>query len=132
VVYYRDHVDYLTNQQMFFARKFSAQDSMIRDLLDLYWRGALSCPPVNDARVGIVGPEYETRRRAYRYGVPGAPLIGSLSFGALKVGKPTFVIVGTSDFELNLAKDVLEGVSNLVFHGQLFHPERIELSSARR
>ncbi len=128
VVYYSDHIDNLTTQQMFFARKFSSNDHTIRDQLDLYWRGALSNTPVNDARVGIVGPEYETRRRTYRYGVPGAPLIGSLNNEPLKVNKLTFVMVGTSDCELNLLKDALAGIPGLVVHGQLFHPDRVELA----
>jgi hypothetical protein len=127
VVYYSDHIEYLTNQQMFFARKFSSNDKTIRDLLDLYWRGALTNGPVNDGRVGIVGPEYETRRRAYRYGVPGAPLIGSLNSGALKIETPTFAIVGSSDYELNLVKDALEDTPGVVFHGQIFHASRIDL-----
>jgi len=132
VVYYSDHIEYLTNQQMFFARKFSSHDNKIRNTLDLYWRGAISSTPINEARVGIVGPEYESRRRTYRYGVPGAPLIGSLNFGATTTGKPTFVIVGTSDFELSLVRDALDGVPDLVVHGQLFHPDRIEFCGERR
>ncbi len=132
VVYYSDHVDYLVGQQFFMARKISPNDLVLREKLNAYWRGLKSSPPVSDRGVGIVGPEYETRRVAYRDGAPGLPLIGAPRTDwrgdLFRLGAQFLVIVGTSTPELNLVQGLLAEHRELLCHGQVLDPKVIDFA----
>lgn len=133
VVYHRDHLDYLTRQPFFMARKMSPHANGLRDALDEYWTGAKALPPFDDEDVGIVSPEYEDWRLAYRNGPPGLPVPGR-SGGRWhddqrRLTTPYFVLVGAATAELRLPYKALSWHPDLLCHGQLFHPTRIELAA---
>jgi hypothetical protein len=132
VVYHADHLDYLHRQPFFMARKLSAHSNPLRDALDQYWTGAKSIPPFDYEHVGIVNSEYEDWRLAYRNGAPGIPVVGR-SAGRWyddqkRLTIPYFVLIGTSTAELRLAHKALSWHSDLLCHGQLFHPALIEFA----
>jgi hypothetical protein len=91
--------------------------------------------PVDDADVGLHGPEYEDWRITYREGAPGQPVAGR-SYGRWyedtdRLRIPYFAIIGTSSTELGLVHRALRGHPDLLCHGQLFHPKRIEFAADR-
>ncbi len=134
VVYYADHVDDLVRRPFFMARKISPHDKTIRDRLDAYWLGQETAPMLHDRSVGIVGPEYENHRLTYRNGAPGVPVIGLTPSTEVvdRVAKPFFVVVGASNEELRTVQVVLDDLPELLCHGRLFHPKRIEFACQRR
>lgn len=133
VVYHRDHLDYLLRQPFFMARKLSPHADGLRDVLDDYWVGAKTTPPFDDEDVGIVTPEYEDWRLTYRNGPPGLPIPGRSSGrwhdDQKRLTIPYFVLIGASTAELRLPYKALSWRADLLCHGQLFHPMRIELAS---
>ena len=132
VVYHADHVDYLTRQRFFLARKLSAHDMGLRDRLDPYWRGETAAKPFIDEDVGLRSTEYDDWRLAHREGPPNRPLAGGgeRSWGARRVSKPCFAVLGTSTAELGFAHRVLSRAEGVRLHGQLFHPGEIEFAGA--
>jgi hypothetical protein len=135
VVYYADHVEYLTRQPFFMARKLSPFQTSLRDALDGYWRGERSPLPVDDADIGERGEEYETRRLTYRDGVPGQPVPGRTPkqrYGDLeRLAAPFFAVIGTSTAELRPIYKALSQHPNILCHGQLFHRKCIEFANGR-
>ena len=131
VVYHADHLDYLTRQRFFMARKLSSHDMALRDLLDPYWRGERRAKPFIDEDVGLRSTEYDDWRLAHRDGPPNRPLAGGGERGWAanrRVAKPCFAVVGTSTAELGFAHRVLSRAANVRLHGQLFHPAAIEFA----
>ena len=132
VVYEADHYEYLSRQNFFFARKIGMHRSCLRDQLDRNWSGATQIRPFPDERVGVLTTDYEDRRQAYRQGPPGRPVPGH-SQGTWhedqkRVRQPWFALLGTSTAELRIIHDILAPRPELLCHGQVFHPERIELA----
>ncbi len=132
VVYHADHLDYLTRQRFFMARKLSAHDMGLRDRLDPYWRGEAKARPFIDEDVGLRSTEYDDWRLAHRDGPPNQPLAGTdgqgWNRGPRRISKPCFAILGTSTAELGFAHRVLSRARDLRLHGQLFHPAAIEFA----
>ena len=132
VVYHADHLDYLTRQRFFMARKLSAHDMGLRDLLDPYWRGEQRARPFVDEDVGLRSTEYDDWRLAHRDGPPNRPLAGGgergWGAGGRRVARPCFAVLGTSTAELGFAHRVLSRAAGLRLHGQLFHPAAIEFA----
>ena len=132
VTYCSDHLDYLLRQPFFMARKISTHSPALVDALDECWRGERPARPFRDGDVGKVGREYEDYRLAYRDGVPGQRLIGRrphTQAGELeRVTVPYFAVIGTSTASLRLIYNVLSRHPDLLCHGQLFHPRRIEFA----
>lgn len=134
VVYHADHLDYLTRQRFFMARKLSSHDMGLRDLLDAYWRGERRARPFIDEDVGLRSSEYDDWRLAHRDGPPNRPLVGGgergWGAGARRVAKPCFAVLGTSTAELGFAHRVLSRAAGVRLHGQLFHPAAIEFAGS--
>lgn len=135
VVYYADHFEYLLRQPFFFARKLSPTRNVLRDALDRCWRGELQPRPFADAELGLIGSEYEDWRLTYRDGPPGRSVPGR-SYGRWhedqqRLRIPYFAVIGTSTAELGLFHRALAGHPDLLCHGQLFHPKRIEFAADR-
>lgn len=135
VVYHADHFDFLMRQPFFMARKLSPHRTILRDALDACWRGERQARPFNDADVGLIGPEYEDWRLTYREGAPGRPVAGR-SYGRWyedqdRLRIPYFAVIGTSSAELGVVHRALRGHPDLLCHGQLFHPKRIEFAGDR-
>jgi hypothetical protein len=132
VTYYVDHLEYLLRQPFFMARKLSAHDPALFDALDECWRGERPARPFNDSDVGKVGREYEDCRRTYRDGAPGQRVIGQVPdpwAGELaRLASPYFAVLGSSTAGLRLFYEALSRHAELVCHGQLFHPRRIEFA----
>ena len=133
VVYYSDHFDYLIRQPFFMARKLSPHRNTLRDALDACWRGEVKPLPFDDHEVGLMGPEYEDWRLTYRDGAPGRPVPGR-SYGRWhedheRLRTPYFAVIGTSTAELRLLHEALARHPDLLCHGQLFHPKRIEFAA---
>ncbi len=133
VVYHADHLDYLTRQRFFMARKLSSHDDRLRDLLDPYWAGEKAAKPFVDEDVGLRSNEYDDWRLAYRDGPPNQPLAGSREQkwgggGLRRVARPCFAIVAGSTAELRFVHRVLSHADGLRLHGQLFHPGAIEFA----
>ena len=132
VVYHADHLDYLHRQSFFMARKLSPHSDSLRDILDDYWTGARTIPPFDDEEVGLVNSEYEDWRLAYRNGPPGLPVpgrsAGRWEDDQKRITIPYFAILGASTAELRLAYRALSSHPDVLMHGQLFHPMRIELA----
>ncbi len=133
VTYYIDHLDYLHRQPFFMARKMSPHSDELRDALDDYWTGAKTAPSFIDEDVGIVSSEYEDWRLAYRNGPPGLPVPGRSAGRWIddqkRLTKPYFVLVGACAAELRLPYRALSWHPDLLCHGQLFHPARVELAN---
>ena len=132
VVYYADHFDYLLRQPFFFARKVSPNRNTLRDALDRCWRGEVQPRPFADHELGLIGPEYEDWRLTYRDGAPGRPVAGR-AYGRWyedqqRLRIPYFAVVGTSTAELKLIHRALADHPDLLCHGQLFHPKRLEFA----
>jgi Core-2/I-Branching enzyme len=136
VVYYADHVDYLTRQPFFMARKLSPHQIALRDALDAYWRGERRPPPRDDAQIGVRSEGYESWRLTYRDGVPGQPLAGRVPrrrYGDLeRLTIPYFAVIGASSAELHLLYKALSRNPDILCHGQLFHRSCIEFANGRR
>ncbi len=131
VVYHTDHLDYLTRQRFFMARKLSSHDMGLRDLLDPYWRGEKTAKAFIDEDVGLRSTEYEDWRLAHREGPPNRPIAGGGDRGWAahrRVAKPCFAVLGTSTAELGFAHRVLSRAADVRLHGQLFHPAAIEFA----
>jgi hypothetical protein len=132
LVYYTDHIDYLTRQPFFMARKMSPRHPALRNALDACWRGETTAQPFVDSEIGIVGPEYDARRTIHRDGVPGRPVPGRAPrprYGDLdRLAASFFVVLGSSTAELRLVHNVLKRQPGLLCHGQLLHPKRIEFA----
>lgn len=131
VVYHADHVDYLTRQRFFMARKLSAHDMGLRDLLDPYWAGERQAKPFVDEDVGLRSTEYDDWRLAHREGPPNQPLAGGTGQGwggRRRVSKPCLAVVGTSTAELGFVHRILSRAVGVRLHGQLFHPTGIEFA----
>ena len=132
VVYHADHLDYLTRQRFFMARKLSSHDMGLRDLLDPYWRGEKQARSFIDEDVGLRSSEYDDWRLAHRDGPPNQPLAGTDGQGwsraPRRVSRPCFAVLGTSTAELGFAHRVLSRAVGVRLHGQLFHPAGIEFA----
>jgi Core-2/I-Branching enzyme len=133
VVYYNDHLDYLQRQPFFMARKMSPRDAVLRDALDESWTGVRKSPhQFIDNDVGIVSPEYEDWRLAYRNGPPGLPVAGRSNGrwhdDQKRITIPFFAIIGSSTAELRVVHKAISWHPDLVCHGQLFHPNFIEFA----
>lgn len=132
VVYYADHVDYLVRQPFFMARKVSPHQKVLRDALDACWHAKRPVRPFDDADIGTIGPEYEDWRLNFRDGVPGRAVAGRPpgrwheDQERLKI--PYFAVIGTSSAELRLVHKALSQHPDILCHGQLFHPKRIEFA----
>ena len=132
VVYYEDHIDYLTRQPFFFARKISPHNPVLFDRLDAVWRGEAPAPQVADESVGIINGEYEERRLAYRDGPPGLPIPGMVmnkwAEDLGRINTPFFAVLGTSTIEMAPVARALSIYRPILLHGQLFHPKLIEFT----
>jgi hypothetical protein len=132
VVFEADHYDYLSRQNFFFARKIGMHLPALRDRLDRNWSGEAQMRPFPDERVGLLTTDYEDRRLAYRNGPPGRPVPGRSQGkwheNQKRVRQPWFALLGTSTAELGIVHDALAPCPELLCHGQVFHPERVELA----
>lgn len=134
VVYYADHVEYLLRQPFFFARKLSVHSPELQDELEASWqKGAKQRPRAfPDEAFGRVGTEYEDYRISHRMGPPGRPVPGLSTNRWLddlaRLTKPYFCVLGASTIELRLMQQVLGHAPEMLCHGQLFHPARIEFA----
>lgn len=132
VVYHADHADYLLRQPFFMARKLSPHNMDLRDTLDRCWHGELPAHPFDDDDAGMVSQEYEDWRLAYRDGPPGQPVVGHVRDrwreDLERLARPYFVVMGTSTAELGLFYHALSRHPDILCHGQLFHPRRIEFA----
>ncbi len=132
VVYYADHLEYLTQQRFFMARKLSSHDMSLRYLLDPYWQGNKKALAFIDEDVGLRSTVYDDWRGAHREGPPGHPLVAGAGLRwkatARRTSKPYIVILGTSTAELRFVHRLLSGDPNLLVHGQLFHPTEVEFT----
>ncbi len=132
VIYHADHVDYLARQPYFWARKLSAHNDSLRDILDTYWTGERQARPFRDEDVSIIGPDYEDWRITHRDGSPGKPVPGRPAArwfdDQKRLTTPYFTLIGTSTAELRLLHRALSWHPALLCHGQLFHPTRIEFA----
>ena len=132
VVYHADHLDYLTRQRFFLARKMSSHDMSLRGLLDPYWRGDKKALAFVDEDVGLRSTDYDDWRIAHREGPPAQPLVGGVGLrwraAARRTSRPYVVVLGTSTAELRFVYRLLSGRPNLLVHGQLYHPTEIEFA----
>ncbi len=132
VVYHADHLDYLTRQRFFMARKLSAHDMSLRRLLDPYWKGEKKALAFIDEDVGLRTTVYDDWRSAYREGPPAQPLVGGVGLrwkaAARRTSRPYVVVLGTSTTELRFVHRLLCGHPDLLVHGQLYHPTEIEFA----
>jgi hypothetical protein len=132
VVFYSDHIDYLLRQPFFMARKLSPHRPELHDALEACWRGERRAVPFKDEQFGILSPEYENTRVAGRHGLSGLPIIGrpsdTWSGGLERLEQPYFAILGSSAAELRFAHALLSSHGALLCHGQLFHPNSVELA----
>ena len=132
VVYHADHADYLLRQPFFMARKLSPHQSELRDKLDACWHGEPLARPFDEDDVGMMSPEYEDWRVTYRDGAPGQPIVGRApdrwSEDLARLTHPYFAVIGTSTAELGLLYQALSRHPDVLCHGQLFHPRRIEFA----
>jgi hypothetical protein len=134
VVYYTDHIGYLLRQPFFFARKLSPHSPELQDGLEATWADDSERRPRSfaDDDFGRIGSEYEDFRVSHRMGVPGRPVLSVApnrwleNLGSLT--KPYFCVFGTSTAELRVIQRALSQQPNLLCHGQLFHPVRIEFA----
>ncbi|HEV2300801.1 MAG TPA: beta-1,6-N-acetylglucosaminyltransferase [Stellaceae bacterium] len=135
VVYYIDHLDYLLRQPFFMARKISQHQMALRDALDECWRGGRSTAPLGEVTVGAISRDYEDFRRTHRDGVPGLPVVGRAPRrrqGPLeRLQSPYVAVLGSSAAELRFVHKALARRPELLCHGQLFHPRRIEFADGR-
>lgn len=135
VVYYIDHLDYLLRQPFFMARKISPHQMALRDALDKCWHGPRSSEPPADLTAGTLSRDYEDYRRTHRDGVPGLPVVGRpprRRQGPLeRLQTPYFAVLGSSAAELRLIYKTLTRRPELLCHGQLFHPQRIEFADGQ-
>ena len=133
VVYHADHLDYLTRQRFFMARKLSSHDMALRDQLEPYWTGDKRAPAFMDEDVGIRSTEFDDWRLNHREGPPGQPLVGGAglrwSAGARRTTKAYFVVLGTSTAELHFVHRILAHNAGVLMHGQLFHATEIEFAA---
>jgi hypothetical protein len=131
--YQADHYDYLTSQNFFMARKINLYDTTLRDRLDLRWAGQTHAAPVCDSEVGLKSPGYEDWRLAFRNGPPGRPVAGLPQGRYFANHRPTntpyFVVIGGSTTELRLVFRLISCRPELLCHGQIFHPARIEFAN---
>ena len=132
VVYHADHLDYLTRQRFFMARKLSSHDMTLRNLLDPYWKGEKTARTFIDEDVGLRSTDYDDWRIAHREGPPTRPLVGGVGLRwkatTRRTSRPFVVLLGTSTAELRFVYRLLSGQPNLLVHGQLFHPTDIEFA----
>ena len=132
VVYEDDHYGYLNRQNFFFARKIGMHLPALRNRLDRNWSGHEQMRPFPDERVGVLTTDYEDRRLAYRHGPPGRPVPGRSQGrwheNQKRVRHPWFAVLGTSPVELSIIRNALKPCPELLCHGQVFHPERIEFA----
>ncbi len=133
IIFCADRVDYLARQPFFMARKLSPHRMELYDQLEKIWSGPALGTPIPLARIGIASPEYETNRLKYRDGAPGLPVHGKAQnswFGDLgRMNLPFFLVTGISTTELKIANMILSCARKLRCHGQVFHPEHIELAN---
>jgi hypothetical protein len=133
VVFCADKIDYLCRQPFFMARKLSPHRSKLFDALDQVWRGQHAVTPFADEQMGVVSDEYETTRLRNRDGAPGLPIVGKpvdgWAGGLDSVTNPFFAVLGASVAELRLAHMLLSRHEGLICHGQLLHPDVVELHS---
>jgi hypothetical protein len=133
VVFCADKIDYLLRQPFFMARKLSPHRSTLFDALDQVWRGERAVKPFADDQMAVVGNEYETTRLRNREGAPGLPVVGKpvddWAGGLEQLTIPFFAVLGASVAELKLAYALLSRHEDLICHGQLLHPNAIELHS---
>ena len=134
VVYHADHLEYLTRQRFFMARKLSSHDMSLRRLLDPYWQGDKKALAFVDEDVGLRSTVYDDWRIAHREGPPAQPLVGGVGLRwkatARRTSRPYVVVLGTSTAEMRFVYRLLAGNPNLLVHGQLFHPTNIEFAGS--
>ena len=132
VVYELDHYDYLGRQNFFFARKISVHRPCLRDKLDACWSGEVQLAAFPDDKLGLLTTEYHDRRLAFRRGPPGRALPGRSQGrwyeNQKRIKTPYFVVLGDSTAELRIVHAALAGRPELLCHGQVFHPARIEFA----
>ena len=129
IVYYDNHLEYLSRQPFFFARKLSGDASGLRNGLDALVEGTRTSKQFGDAAIGKPTDEYETFRRLYRHGAKGVRIPGHVKdpwYGDLEWNlRPYVAVLGTSSEELEQIASILDTVGGLVCHRFLFAGDHI-------
>ncbi len=128
VVFYNDHLNFLLQQNYFFARKISPYAEKLMDALDAHIEGSAACPlpplkPRNHAE-----PLDCFLRLQYR-GIPNTRVIGNASdpwYGDLEWNRlPYFVILSPAKADIEPLRRILNQHPRIRCYCELFDPDRI-------
>jgi hypothetical protein len=124
LIFYNDHLPFLTQQDYFFARKLSPQASDLRDQLDHFIDTSIdSARAINGTAKHI--DSYQKFMSVQWRGIPGRRIIGrqvNAWYGDLEWNKsPYFVILSYPEVDLNPLRDALNTKSGVSCYGELFY-----------
>jgi hypothetical protein len=136
VVYYDDHLDYLTRQKFFFARKLSPGAQKLRDGIDAELERLRQAKVPFDGGLGKPTSEYAETIESHRWGLANRWRVGyavDAWYGDLEWNRNHYIVVATSSRAA--AEPLIQALaapSFTICHGELFAARGIEFASGRQ